>query len=332
MSHEITQRADGSFEFAFVGERAGIWHGLGQQMQADATEKEWVEASGMGYRVQRGIIRYATERGADADSMLASSLATYPDQHILFRSDTKAPLGVVSPKYKVVQPAEVFHFFRELIDGNGFALDTAGTLFGGRKYWALAKVDQAAIVSGVDAIEQYLLLVTSADGSSPTIGKFLATRVVCNNTMSIGLSEKSAQVKVTHKSAFNAEHMKAELGNARQGFAAYLGAARALARARITRQDAEQFVAKLLVETNSTTRDDVQESAGFKSILNLFKGSAMGGLLMTAEGTKWGLLNAITEHVDHASRAKSDSHRMNNSWFGKGDAFKTRAAEMLMAE
>jgi hypothetical protein len=36
------------------------------------------------------------------------------DQHVLFRSDSKKALGLVSEKYKVVQPSEVIEFFRDL--------------------------------------------------------------------------------------------------------------------------------------------------------------------------------------------------------------------------
>ena len=36
------------------------------------------------------------------------SIHSFPEQKVLYRSDTKDPLSVVSQRYKVVQPEEVF--------------------------------------------------------------------------------------------------------------------------------------------------------------------------------------------------------------------------------
>jgi hypothetical protein len=47
--------------------------------------------------------------------------------------------------------------------------------------------------------------------------------------------------------------------------------------------------------------------------------------------TLWDWVNGVTEFVDHAQRASSDSHRLSNSWYGKGDALKTAALELALA-
>lgn len=43
-------------------------------------------------------------------------LHTYPDSKVLYRSDTLAPLSVVSQRYNVVQPHEVLHFYQDLVE------------------------------------------------------------------------------------------------------------------------------------------------------------------------------------------------------------------------
>lgn len=57
-----------------------------------------------------------------------------------------APLSVVSNRYKVVQPKDVLHFYKDLVSAGGFELETAGVLKGGRKLWALAKTGQEGAV------------------------------------------------------------------------------------------------------------------------------------------------------------------------------------------
>lgn len=61
----------------------------------------------------------------------------------VYRSDTKAPLSVVSSRYQVVQPREVLEFYRDLTQVSGYSLETAGVLKGGRKFWALARTGQS---------------------------------------------------------------------------------------------------------------------------------------------------------------------------------------------
>ena len=46
--------------------------------------------------------------------------------------------------------------------------------------------------------------------------------------------------------------------------------------------------------------------------------------------TRWGMLNAVTELVDH-ERGRSDNTRIESAWFGTGANLKNRALELLAA-
>ena len=70
------------------------------------------------------------------------SIHTFPEQKVLYRSDTKAALSVVSQRYQVVQPRDVLEFYRDLTKVSGYELETAGVMKGGRKFWALARTGQ----------------------------------------------------------------------------------------------------------------------------------------------------------------------------------------------
>lgn len=326
MTAAVTVRKNGFAEMAYVGEKP--WHGLGQELAAGADLDTWKQAAGMDWRIQRSVVRYVTERG-DVDS---SALRTMPEQHVLFRSDTKVALGLVSPKYKVVQPGEVLEFFQGLTDINGYTLNTAGTLFDGRRFWALASIGEEACVVGEDKIGGYLLLSTSCDGTLATTARFTTIRVVCNNTLGMALAGKARRESVIrHSSRFNAEVVKQELGLARDHFGEFLKASRQLAAKTIRNDAAETFVETLLKDSKMVVSEDVRKSKQFNKIMDLFKGSAMGGTLISAEGSAWGLVNAVTEFVDHHARAKTDSHRMASAWFGRGDDLKTEALERALA-
>jgi hypothetical protein len=64
--------------------------------------------------------------------------------------------------------------------------------------------------------------------------------------------------------------------------------------------------------------------------VQLFNGSAIGSDIDGVMGTRWGMLNAVTELIDH-ERGRSDNTRLESAWFGTGSALKNRALELLAA-
>lgn len=123
---------------AYVGERP--WHGLGQQLTPDAGLDVWLKEAGLQWTVEKASVRFQGNQRV--------ALCDFPDRFALYRSDTGAPLGIVSGLFKPVQPAEVIEFYRDLTEAAGFQLETAGVLKGGAMYWALAKTNQGIRIQG----------------------------------------------------------------------------------------------------------------------------------------------------------------------------------------
>lgn len=321
MAHELTMRGDVA-EMAFVGQVP--WHGLGQQLSPGASIEEWTDAAGMNWEIKSSPVVFDAVEGLQLEM---------PSKQVLYRSDNNLPLSIVSSRYNVVQPGEVMEFFRDISESNDFQLDTAGTMFDGRRFWALAKIGESANVLGTDKVDGHLLISTSCDGSLQTSAQFTAVRVVCANTLSMALSEKNKkEVSVSHRQIFNAGEMKDKLGIARGNFATFINASRQLANKKMSDAQAEQFVAKLLKNTVMKNSDKVGESKTFQKIMSLFKGEAIGSELDGCQNTAWAAVNSITEFVDHHTRTRSDSARLANAWFGSGDTLKTLALEMALAE
>lgn len=51
----------------------------------------------------------------------------------------------------------------------------------------------------------------------------------------------------------------------------------------------------------------------------------MGADLASAKGTAYGLLNAVTQFVDHERGARTPENRLDSAWFGAGAEIKKRA-------
>lgn len=334
MAHELSIREDGKVEHAYVGKIG--WHGLGNRLEEGASIEDWQEAAGMDWRINRAKVRYATGRDA-SNPMNPAGFMEFPNKVILFRSDTKAPLSVVSDAFKVVQPGEILEFFRDLTDGAGFKLETAGVLFGGRQFWALAHAGDAAEIGRGDVVKRYLLLSTSCDGSLATEGRFTDVRVVCNNTLSAAVRSDSAKVRVTHRSVFNADEMKIELGlRAREAFADQIAMFRRLADTQLIDREVIQMTTELFHPgAAKRSRDEYIKAIQSRPVVSVAElaldGTAKGAGLDGVKGTAWGWLNAVTEYVDHHARARSADNRIASAWFGKGDALKTRALEIAGA-
>lgn len=321
MAHQIDTTSRNTASYASTKRE---WHGLGQLMVAGATIEEWQQQAGMDYRIQRSVIRYATERNISD----ATQFRTVDDKHVLFRSDTGVALGVVSEGYKVVQPADVLEFFREWADQGGLSIESAGVLFGGKRYFATAKLcDAVAIDGGSDKVVPYALLSTSADGSLATECRWTTVRTVCNNTLTMARKE-GATYKVSHRSVFKPEEAKAAVEAANEQFSAFMGMARSLAGVKVDIDKAELLTVALLAKASD---EAARESAAFTRIMDLFNGSGKGATFDTANDTAWGWLNACTEYADHHVRARSDENRKASALWGPGDALKNKALDLAVA-
>lgn len=305
------------------------WHGLGQLMPAGADLAAWAAAAGMDYKVQRAVIRYATERLSNYAPV--NNLKTIDDKVVLFRSDTHAPLGVVSDGYKVVQPQEVLDFFREWAEAGGLTIESAGVLFGGKRYFATAKLADGVCVDGSrDRVVPYALLSTSADGSLATEGRWTGVRTVCDNTLRMARAGAAA-FRVTHRSEWKPEKFQAVIEQAQAEFGTFMETTRKLAAIRVESKLAEEMTVALFKKGTESDADKVRESRGFASVMSLFAGAGKGAMLETSRGTAWGWLNAVTEHVDHHVRARSDENRTASALWGPGDALKQQAVEIALA-
>ena len=127
------------------------WHGLGAVLERPpATIAEAIEASGLGWRVEREPI--AVDRGdaATANDWWEPRCEEIPGYYATVRQDTRAVLGIVGERYRIVQNEEAFQFVDQLL-GSSLHFETAGSLHGGRRVWVLATLPEHVEVGG-DAV------------------------------------------------------------------------------------------------------------------------------------------------------------------------------------
>lgn len=316
MSHEIDM-SNGQANIAYVGEKP--WHGLGQELTEGATIDQWIREAGLNFTAIKTPLQFT----------VGNERIEYAGRHALYRSDTKAPLGIVADGYNVVQPKQIMDFFERIAKVGDFKLETAGSLYGGKKVWALARIGEGQKIIGSDEVRPYVLMATSFDGSTSTVGKLTGVRVVCNNTISIALqsNEGGKMVRVPHHANFSPDVMAAELGIALGSWKIWLDQTRNMAETAMPGVDADEFLVKLLAK-KKVEPEDIRESTTYRRLMGLFEGGAIGTDL-TGGRTQWQMLNAVTQLVDHV-RGNDRNTRMNAAWFGAGDALKNKAFNLLV--
>jgi len=303
------------------------WHGLGNRLSAKQSIEVWAQQSGIAFEIKETPVRFMTESAGNLGAIM-----TFPEQKVLFRSDTNEPLSVVSQRYQVVQPREILEFYRDLTEISGFELETAGVLKGGRKIWALAKTNQSTTLKGNDTINGYLLLATACDGTLATTAQFTSIRVVCNNTLAVALSNGSGAVKVPHSTSFDPQAVKKQLGISVSAWDSFMYRMKTLSERRVKSHEAMNYFLRVFTDP-ATTATGLSNERAMKKVLALYEGDGKGAELASSKATAFGLLNAVTEYVDHQRRARSTDHRLESAWFGQGATLKGRALEqaLLMA-
>ncbi|MFF5973713.1 DUF932 domain-containing protein [Streptomyces sp. NPDC012769] len=135
--------------------------------------------------------------GMDGNVRLTTEV---PDRKAIVRSDTGDVLGIFRDGYQPHQYGEWLVDNVETILDADLQIGSAGLLRGGAVAWVSVEMpDTLETVEGV-RFRPFLLACTSFDGSIATTYKEVVTNVVCDNTMTAALGERSATVKVRHSS------------------------------------------------------------------------------------------------------------------------------------
>ena len=321
MSHAIAS-------MAYAGQTP--WHDLGQVLPPKQSLDTWAAQAGMDWRICEAPVRFMSGQAGTL-----GAIHFFDEHKVLYRSDTQAPLSVVSSRYHVVQPRAVLEFYRDLTEVAGYELETAGVLKAGRKFWALARTGKSIALKGDDLVNGYLLLATSCDGTLATTATPTTIRVVCQNTLTMALRGAEGAIRVPHSTRFDAQAVKRQLGVAVSQWDGFMYRMKTLAERKVKNHESMNFFLKLLCEPEGVSAQGSASGAlvnerALKKVQAMYEGQGRGAELQAAKGTAWGLLSAVTEFVDHERRARSSEYRLDSAWFGQGAQLKQRALDQAL--
>jgi phage/plasmid-like protein (TIGR03299 family) len=284
------------------------WHGVGVRLDPEAGFDRWAEEAGFNFRLLEAQPQFVTAAGA---------VGKVEDRKILYRSDTGEALSVVSDRYKVVQPREVLEFFRDLAESSGLRLEVAGTLFNGRRYWAQARLQgDLSLLHPEDRHYAFLLLLSSCDGTTATVGKFGFTRAVCENTIVSAMAEDGKEHRIVHLRDFDPHEMNEKLGiSMRERFASTMEVLRKLADVKMNPAEMIKASIRILAPDQKDPEKLPKKDLLAKQI-QLATRHEMTGSEFLPKGTALAWLQSLTEACDHESRARSPDRALQKKFFG----------------
>jgi len=282
------------------GIRKSVWHGIGEPVDHAMSSKEALEIAGLDWTVDSKPI--FNEDGDQIEGFVANT-----------RSSDNSVLGIVTPKYKIIQNVDAFSFTDNLL-GEGVTYETAGSLNRGKSVWLLARMEDSKILD--DDFENYLVFSNSHDGMGAVHVACTNVRVVCQNTLNLALSTAKRSWSTRHIGNINEklEEAKHTLQLAKDYITNLDIEANKLAELKVSDDELEaMFDLMFPVDYEKDTQRKIHNITELKT--NLF--SCYNATdIKKFKGTAWGILNATADLVDHRAPARlTENYREN--LFGK---------------
>lgn len=326
MAHNMYQNGAA---VGYIG-RLAAWHELGKVTGKHLSSKELLAEEVFRYVVFKSQLFDGLGRKINAFGTFRWNLADKAAN----RPDLAEFLGTVGEDYQVIQHHEGFRHLDQLMQtADGAHYETAGVLGNGERVWALADLGLAAKI-GDDVQQGYLLFSTGHDGSMAHSYRLCMTRVVCQNTLSAAMSEKTkAKLIVRHtKNAMNRMEDAGEALNAIQGDVKTVEEKlNFLAGRRMVRESLEAILNRLYPKPkkeDGEEKDSTRRTNILADILRNYEAND-GNAFPEQRGSAYALLNAITDYTDH-SRVSRGDNRAESALFGSGDSLKAKAFELVM--
>lgn len=313
MSHEVET-------MAYAGETP--WHGLGEIVSNDLSPKQMMKKAGCDWEV------------VEVESFVEFNDKKIPTgQKSLVRSTDGKVLTNTGTDWKPVQNEQAFEFFSEFVHAGDMEMHTAGSLKGGQVVWALAKVKESFDLFKGDQVDSYLLFSNPHQYGKCIDVRFTPIRVVCNNTLSIALDGVAQNgVRVGHRSDFNADLVKEQLGLAHEKFAQYKEMAAFLGSKRFSMDRLIDYYNTVFPRTSDKRVQDKELSVetlsrNAKQCLDALDTQPGAEF---AKGSWWQAFNSVTYVTDHI-QGRNQENRLYSSWFG-GNQLRKRHAINLAVE
>ena len=319
MAHEMTENDSA----VYYKKRA--WHNLGNVVEDVMSINDAYDKSGLDWDV------YKSEH-ITVDNVLSE------DYRGIIREDTNEILGIVSPRYQVVQNSEIFDLASYF--SNTATVESAGSIQSGRKNYLLLHSDSFDAGSN-DTVEQYMALFWGHDGTSSIVVLPTSIRVVCKNTMDMALASNAERLTIKHHGDIETkiENARDILRNYKDTGKLFQSEVRYLSTKDITTTQVREFFYKaysqffgdIPVDPKTESEENDYEKA-CEAIINWEDTFNQESVEMAP--SPWLAVNAVTNYIQHRvakrGRTASDNTKAYSNLFGKNAKETKKVMQMAL--
>ncbi len=327
------------------------WHGLG--IVPDEYPGNWAAA-----RTLAGLDWDPEEVPAyEMDEVFADGRCTVKlieDFKQIKRTDTGARLAIAKDGYEIITHdvfGEIFESILEKSDGE-IMYETAGSLDGGKKVWVLAKLGKEMHLTGdPSAIQNYMALMTSHDGSAALRVIGTSVRIVCMNTwhaadMDSARRGSSYSFKHTKNWRDRVEDAKAALSNTQDSIAHTMQQAEEMLRVKVTAAQAKWFINEFAIHRTvantvgkqafgkrelAARLEQPRVKASMEHTLSTLHKIMDSETTLGIRGTMYGLVQAAGEFSDHFRDTASQESYFTRTVLADREPLKLAAVKLAKA-
>lgn len=223
--------------------------------------------------------------------------------HIVRDRDNKI-LGTCTQRYAPIQNSEAFNFLDSVVGELGqLRYVTAGAIDGGKRIWLLAQLlgdgYELEPILG-DRTKMFLMLTTGHDGKNSLKCKFTSVRIVCQNTLNLALrtGEDGVNIKHVGDPMRKVQQAREILGLASEEAEAFRRVSSWLANLSTDAAYTRDFL-EHLAPTEGKGPKAVTRAENVQKEILMLSVDGKGTHLPGVTGTRWALLNAVTEYNTH---------------------------------
>lgn len=303
--------------------RVAPWHGLGEMVQEALSSEDALRMAGLDWEVTQLPVL------ADFNGDIRT---THGYKHNVRSTDNKV-LGIVTDKYRICQNKDAFAFTDALLDAD-VKYETAGSLFGGKRVWLLAKMPTEVVLG--DEIAPYLVFTNAHDGTGAIKVAITPTRVVCNNTLNMALNGAKRYWSTRHVGdlEYKMEESQRTLELATDYMKKFNTTAELLVDKVIPNSSFQELLAELfpmpknIDDTSMRTIDNILDK---RNTLEYVYNNAPD--IQKFKNTGWGVMNAVSDMVLHSEPKRKTATYQNNLFSSviDGNNIIDKAYEVLMA-
>lgn len=305
------------------------WHGEGLVLDTNGEKGLTIEtalpASGLDWEVEKVPVY----------TLIDGKPVQVKDRWGVERTTDQKCFGVVGNTWEPVQNAEGFAIIDDILHMAGQEhptwIEAAGALNGGKKVWVLAHVDTGLQIAG-EKYNSYILFTNGHDGRASVTAAMMDMRVVCSNTLAIGLYEAIESgriVRVRHTTTAGDRIKEAadilNLRNVQLEQLAQQG--EWLVEQEMSDDAFAKFLESLMPIKEEGTPAATMTGKRREAVANLYFDAPTCAPL---KGTRWGAFQAAIEYADYGREFKSgDSHLKAQFGINQPNDIKTSALTIL---